>query len=32
MSMVGVALSMWFILVILAMEIPVLVLRTCEAT
>jgi hypothetical protein len=32
MSMVGVTLSFWFVLVILAMEIPVLVLRTCERT
>jgi hypothetical protein len=30
MSIAGVTLSLWFILVILAMEIPILVLRTCE--
>lgn len=30
MSIAGVMLSAWFILVILAMEIPILVLRTCQ--
>jgi hypothetical protein len=30
MSLAGVAVSGWFILVILAMEIPILVLRTCD--
>jgi hypothetical protein len=30
MSIAGVTLSLWFILVILTMEIPVLVLRTCQ--
>jgi hypothetical protein len=30
MSMAGVMLSAWFILVMLAMEIPILVLRTCQ--
>jgi hypothetical protein len=32
MSTAGAALSLWFILVILAMEIPVLVLPPCAAT
>lgn len=32
MSTAGVALSLWFILVILAMEIPVLVLQPCTPT
>ena len=31
MSIAGVVLSLWFMLVILAMEIPILVLRACEA-
>jgi hypothetical protein len=30
MAAVGVALCGWFILVILAMEVPILVLRACE--
>jgi hypothetical protein len=30
MSIAGVLLSVWFILVMLAMEIPILVLRTCQ--
>ena len=30
MSIAGVLTSAWFILVILAMEIPILVLRTCD--
>jgi hypothetical protein len=32
MSTAGVVLSLWFMLVILAMEIPMLVLRACGAT
>jgi hypothetical protein len=30
MSLVGVATSIWFILVILAMEVPIVVLETCQ--
>ena len=30
MSLAGVALSAWFVLVILAMEVPILVLRECQ--
>jgi hypothetical protein len=30
MSLAGVALSLWFILVILAMEVPLLMLRECQ--
>ncbi len=30
MSLAGVALSLWFILVILAMEVPLVVLRECR--
>ena len=30
MALAGLGLSLWFILVILAMEIPILVLRACE--
>jgi hypothetical protein len=30
MSLAGVALSLWFILVILAMEVPLVVLRECQ--
>jgi hypothetical protein len=30
MSIAGVATSLWFILVILAMEIPIVLLRTCD--
>jgi hypothetical protein len=30
MALGGLGLSLWFILVILAMEIPILVLRACE--
>jgi hypothetical protein len=30
MSLAGVALSIWFILVILAMEVPLVVLRECQ--
>jgi hypothetical protein len=31
MSIGGVALSLWFILVILAMEVPIILLATCRA-
>ena len=30
MSLAGVAFSLWFIIVILAMEIPIIVLRECQ--
>jgi hypothetical protein len=30
MSVAGVAVSVWFIVVILAMEVPLLVLRECQ--
>jgi hypothetical protein len=30
MSMAGVGFSLWFILAILSMEVPILVLKTCQ--
>jgi len=30
MSLAGVAFSLWFIVVILAMEVPLVVLRECQ--
>jgi hypothetical protein len=30
MSLAGVAFSIWFIVVILAMEVPIIVLRECQ--
>lgn len=30
MSLAGVAMSVWFVIVILAMEVPILVLRECQ--